>query len=59
MSAGARVATRPVHGVHAMLLIGCNSVKSPPRRIEGTIGGGGQPLTLSTVNCSVHLLKIP
>ena len=27
------------------------------RHVEGTIGGGGQPLTLSTVNGSVKLLK--
>jgi DUF4097 and DUF4098 domain-containing protein YvlB len=27
------------------------------RHIEGTIGGGGQPLTLSTVNGSVKLLR--
>jgi hypothetical protein len=29
------------------------------RRLEGTIGSGGQQLTLSTVNGSVSLLKIP
>ena len=27
------------------------------RRIDGTIGNGGQPLTLSTVNGSVKLLR--
>jgi DUF4097 and DUF4098 domain-containing protein YvlB len=30
-----------------------------PRRLEGTIGSGGQQLTLSTVNGNVNLLKIP
>ena len=28
-----------------------------PRRLNGTIGNGGRPLTLSTVNGSIKLLK--
>jgi len=39
--------------------VSITSSSESPRRLRGTIGNGGRPLTLTTVNGSIRLLKAP